>query len=127
MRLVALVPLLIAFSFSALASQVPASISKQFESLRVEKATISNKTLKVVYKDEKVGDLMALSIAQSVCSAWYTDKKSFNNNLFENIKVYNHWEMQGYQFNLNANKCEELGKLAGDEYDIEMRKIMKPL
>ncbi len=127
MRLVALVPLLVAFSFSALASQVPSSIADQFASLRVESATINNKTLKVVYKDEKVGDLMALSIAQSVCSAWYTDKQSFNNNLFDNIKVYNHWEMQGYQFNLNASKCEELGKLAGDDYNIEMRKTMKPI
>lgn len=115
------------FSGFAHAQKVPDAIVESLAGLRIEKIDLNEKALKVVYLDEKINDLMAISAADSICGTRYLRPKGFNDGLIETVKVYNHWEMQGYEFKLNGKVCDELGKLNSDDYNDAIRKIMTPL
>ncbi|MDM2835745.1 hypothetical protein [Citrobacter sp. Cpo091] len=118
---------ILVFSSFAHAQKVPNAIVESLTGLRIEKIDLNEKALKVVYLDEKISDLMAISAAHSICGTRYLTPKGFNDDAIEVVKVYNHWEMQGYEFKLNGKACDELGKLASDDYNDAIRKIMTPL
>jgi hypothetical protein len=114
-------------SFPVVAQQIPDSIIKSVSGLRIEKLSLDDKKLTFIYRDEKVSDLMALSVAQSICNTRFIGEPKFNNSLFNELVIYNHWKIQGFKFKLNGKICDEYGEKAGDESNLFLREQMTPL
>ncbi|WP_431651234.1 hypothetical protein [Enterobacter roggenkampii] len=117
--------LLLLTSFSSFSKQIPQPILDALSGLRIEKIKLDNQILTVTYQDEDVGDLMALTAAESVCSSRFSDDSKWPEDTLKSIRVLNHWQMQGYVFEIDAKACDEYGYAEGINANDFFKKRMK--
>lgn len=109
----------------AMAEPVPQSIIDTLSKMRVEKVTLDNSVLKIVSSEEKMYDLFAISAVDSVCITRFNGEPLWDKKIIKKITVLNHWEMQGFEFDIDGNDCDQYGKTPGDKANDFLRKKMK--
>lgn len=115
--------LVVLFAFTAHAQQrtlsingdVPETFISWVEGMRIESVSLENKTLLTVFSDEKISDIMAMTVADGVCEARYNGNPKMSDDALNKLVVVNHRKMQGFQFSIDANDCDRMGKMSGDE------------
>ncbi|MDU2767867.1 MAG: hypothetical protein E7B97_16535 [Enterobacter sp.] len=112
-------------SFSSFSRQIPQPILDALSGLRIEKIKLDNQILTVIYQDEDVGDLMALTAAESVCSSRFSEDSKWPDDTLKSIRVLNHWQMQGYTFDIDAKSCDEYGYAEGTNANEFFKERMK--
>lgn len=110
---------------TAFAETVPQSIVDTLSRMRVEKVTLDGSALKIISSEEEMYDLFAITAVGSVCRTRYDGSPAWDKNLIKKIYVLNHWEMQGFEFDIDGAGCDQYGNTSGDETNDFLRKRMK--
>lgn len=100
-------------SFPSFSKEIPQPILDALSGLRIEKVKLDEKILTITYQDEDVSDIMALTAAESVCSSRFKEDSKWPDDTLKSIRVLNHWQMQGYAFDIDAKSCDEYGYAEG--------------
>ncbi|WP_139152842.1 hypothetical protein ACP26C_16525 [Franconibacter helveticus 513] len=104
---------LLSTSQACLSKPIPHPIIDSLSGLRIERVSLENQILTVIYKDEDVSDLMALTAAESVCSSRFRGEPKWPQETLKSVRVLNHWQMQGFEFSLDARICDSYGSSVG--------------
>ncbi|MDU7390285.1 hypothetical protein [Atlantibacter hermannii] len=100
-----------------LEGDIPHAIIEWLKGFRGESITLENQVLTFVFKDEQVTDLMANTVATSVCNSRFAGgaNAKWPQDTLNKVVVINHMQTQGFQYDIDAKACDEYGQMTGDE------------
>ncbi|WP_188249417.1 hypothetical protein [Citrobacter sp. C1] len=108
---------------------VPSVIIEWVKGFRGEKVTLDKQVLTFVFKDEKVSDLMANTVASSICMSRFTGdpKAKWPQSTLNKIIVLNKSQTRGFQYNIDAKSCDKYGKMNDDDFKKSIIKTMSEI
>lgn len=109
--------LLISFGVLATGLKVPASVEKAINDLNVKGYHYAYPNLKIIFKADRVTELLARNVMWSVCATRWDDGEKWPSDAIQKVDVMNQWEVQSYTFKMNGNDCDKYGDLNDGEND----------
>ncbi|QDL32609.1 hypothetical protein EGO53_12760 [Serratia liquefaciens] len=109
--------LLISFGVLATELKVPASVEKAINDLNVKGYRYAYPNLKIIFKADRVTELLARNVMWSVCATRWDDGEKWPSDAIQKVDVMNQWEVQSYTFKMNGSDCDKYGDLNDGEND----------
>lgn len=109
------VALMVSSTSYASMPQLPSSVADSLNFFKLIRTEYNYPSLNVILNEERVTELVALNVIDSVCSSRFPPNKKWDARLIQKVEIRNMWETQSYTFTINGNECDEYGKTSGDE------------